>query len=122
VLPESVDRSILISPSALPRTLAPRNGHLFVACGQSKRMEPLSWGGPRGPLPTPRRRFVEGCPAEEIDSTGAGDVFAAAFMLRLRESRDPLEAAGFANRVAAYSVTAPGIQALDALAGLPTAS
>lgn len=53
---------------------------------------------------------------DEVDATGAGDVFAAAFFIRLLETRDPWEAARFANRVAAISVTRPGIQ------GIPTAS
>ena len=48
------------------------------------------------------------------DATGAGDVFAAAFFVRLLETRDPWEAARFANRVAAVSVTRPGLQ------GIPT--
>lgn len=52
---------------------------------------------------------------DEVDATGAGDVFAAAFFIRLLETRDPWEAARFANRVAAISVTRPGIQ------GIPTA-
>lgn len=45
----------------------------------------------------------------EIDPTGAGDVFATAFFARLYHTRDPWEAARFANRVAAISVTRPGM-------------
>lgn len=52
--------------------------------------------------------------AEEVDPTGAGDVFAAAFFVRLLNTRDPWEAARFANQVAAISVTRLG------LAGVPT--
>lgn len=59
-----------------------------------------------------KRRSVPGFPADEIDPTGAGDVFAAAFMLRLREGRDPLAAAAFANCVASFSVTGQGADAL----------
>lgn len=59
-----------------------------------------------------RRRSVPGFPADEIDPTGAGDVFAAAFMLRLREEREPLDAAAFANCVASFSVVAQGAAAL----------
>jgi sugar/nucleoside kinase (ribokinase family) len=51
---------------------------------------------------------------KEVDSTGAGDVFAAAFFTRLQTTRDPWEAARFATQLAAYSVTRPG------LAGIPT--
>jgi sugar/nucleoside kinase (ribokinase family) len=52
----------------------------------------------------------------EVDPTGAGDIFAAAFFIRLRETRNPYDAAKFANRVAAQSVTRLG------LAGVPTAA
>ncbi len=51
---------------------------------------------------------------EEIDSTGAGDVFAAAFFVRLYLTRDPWESARFANLVAATSVTRRGLD------GIPT--
>ena len=51
---------------------------------------------------------------EEIDPTGAGDVFAAAFFTRLYSTRDPWEAARFANQLAAVSVTRSGLQ------GIPT--
>jgi len=51
---------------------------------------------------------------DEVDPTGAGDVFAAAFFVRLLNTRDPWEAARFANRMAAVSVTRPGLQ------GVPT--
>lgn len=50
----------------------------------------------------------------EVEPTGAGDIFAAAFFISLRESGDPLAAARFANCVASRSVTRPG------LAGVPT--
>ncbi len=51
---------------------------------------------------------------EEVDATGAGDIFAAAFFVRLYETRDPWEAARFANQIASISVTRPG------LLGVPT--
>lgn len=51
---------------------------------------------------------------EEVDPVGAGDIFAAAFFVRLYTTRDPWEAARFANQLAAISVTRPG------LAGIPT--
>ena len=51
----------------------------------------------------------------EVDPTGAGDVFAAAFFTRLVITRDPWEAARFANRMAAISVTRAG------MAGVPSA-
>lgn len=53
-------------------------------------------------------------PAVEVDPTGAGDVFAAAFLVRLAETHDPLLAARFANVTASMSVEAPG------MANIPT--
>ena len=50
-----------------------------------------------------------------VDETGAGDVFAAAFFIRLYTTRDPWEAARFATHLASYSVTRSG------LLGIPTA-
>jgi sugar/nucleoside kinase (ribokinase family) len=51
--------------------------------------------------------------AREVDPTGAGDVFAAAFLIRLAETTDVLQAAHFANVVASMSVEATG------MAGIP---
>jgi sugar/nucleoside kinase (ribokinase family) len=48
-------------------------------------------------------------PTQQVDPTGAGDVFAAAFLLRLAETGDPCEAAPFANAVASFSIEGPGI-------------
>ena len=43
-------------------------------------------------------------PAREIDPTGAGDVFAAAYAVSFRETRDPIKAARFASAAASLSV------------------
>ena len=51
-------------------------------------------------------------PAHEIDPTGAGDVFAAAWAISLRESRDPLQAARFASAAASISVQGPTTSAI----------
>jgi Sugar kinases, ribokinase family len=51
---------------------------------------------------------IEACPAIERDPTGAGDVFAAALLVRLDETGDPLEAAHFAACIAARSVEGVG--------------
>ena len=50
----------------------------------------------------------------EVDATGAGDIFAAAFFIRLYLTRDPWESARFANQIAAASVTRRGLE------GIPT--
>lgn len=52
--------------------------------------------------------------AREIDPTGAGDVFAAAFLCRLHECGDPRAAVNFANCVASFSVEQVGT------AGIPS--
>ncbi len=66
----------------------------------------LHWNGDR-------RRFRAPV-VKEVDATGAGDIFAAAFFVRLHQTRDPWEAARFATNLAAYSVTRVG------LGGIPT--
>ena len=50
----------------------------------------------------------------EVDTTGAGDIFATAFFFRMFTTRDPWEAARFATELAAISVTRRGLQ------GIPT--
>lgn len=47
---------------------------------------------------------IAGFPVREVDPTGAGDVFAAAFMIRLHETNDPCESARFANATASFCV------------------
>ena len=55
---------------------------------------------------------VPSLPVEEIDTTGAGDVFAAAFLLRYHETGHPLEAAAFAACAASCVVEGVGMSAL----------
>jgi hypothetical protein len=68
----------------------------------------LYWNGDR-------RRF-RAPELQEVDATGAGDVFAAAFFVRLLATRDPWEATRFATLIASHSVTRVGLD------GIPTAS
>jgi hypothetical protein len=49
-------------------------------------------------------------PQTEVDPTGAGDIFAAAFFIHLYETRDPWAAARVANHVASVSVTRIGLE------------
>lgn len=50
-------------------------------------------------------------PGTVVDATGAGDVFAAAFMVRLHQTGgNPIEAARFANKIAAIAIGATGLQ------------
>lgn len=53
-------------------------------------------------------------PANEVDPTGAGDIFATAFLIRFQETGDPVQAARFANITASFGVEHVGI------AGIPT--
>lgn len=53
-------------------------------------------------------------PQTEVDPTGAGDVFAAAFFINQYETNDPWASARFANQVAALSITRAGLD------GIPT--
>ncbi len=53
-------------------------------------------------------------PTVEVDPTGAGDIFAAAFLVALKETGNPWRAACFANCAGAASVARPG------LTGIPT--
>lgn len=55
---------------------------------------------------------VPALPAAEVDPTGAGDVFAAAFVVRYHECLDPVEAAAFAASTAAFAVEGVGASAL----------
>ncbi len=47
-----------------------------------------------------------------IDTTGAGDIFATAFFIRLYSTRDPWEAARFATCLASCSVTRRGLESI----------
>lgn len=51
----------------------------------------------------------------EIDPTGAGDIYAAAYLVRLEETGDPYEAARFANYVATRSVEKRGLKGIPIL-------
>ena len=48
-------------------------------------------------------------PANEVDPTGAGDIFATAFLLRLDETGDPFDAARYANVTASFGVEGQGV-------------
>ncbi|MBI5353525.1 MAG: ribokinase [Chloroflexi bacterium] len=67
----------------------------------------LHWNGDR-------RRFRP-LAVDELDGTGAGDIFAAAFFTRLYSTRDPWEAARFATNLAAHSVTRVGLKGIPTL-------
>lgn len=68
----------------------------------------LYWNGDR-------RRF-RAPDVDEVDSVGSGDIFAAAFFIRLFTTRDPWEAARMATLIASRSVRHKGLE------GIPTRS
>lgn len=57
-------------------------------------------------------RTLPARPANVVDPTGAGDVFAAAYFVHLYESGDPHQAAAFANVVASFAIEGVGIKAI----------
>jgi sugar/nucleoside kinase (ribokinase family) len=59
------------------------------------------WRGTRHEVPAYATR--------EVDLTGAGDVFAAAFFIRMHEGADPVKAACFANAAASLAIQEPGL-------------
>jgi sugar/nucleoside kinase (ribokinase family) len=58
------------------------------------------------------RHEIPSLPRQETDPTGAGDVFAAAFLVRYHETGDSLEAAAFAACAASCVVEGPGFSTL----------
>jgi sugar/nucleoside kinase (ribokinase family) len=56
-------------------------------------------------------RHIDAFPAASLDPTGAGDIFATAFLVRYRETGDPWEAARFASCAASFIVEGAGQKA-----------
>jgi hypothetical protein len=88
----------------LIETMAHQTQILAVTDGDAGSV--LFWNGDRRRFHAPQLK--------EVDATGAGDIFAAAFFIRLHNTRDPWEAARFATQLAARSVTRIGLD------GIPT--
>lgn len=61
-------------------------------------------------------------PEQEIDATGAGDIFATSFFMKLYTSKDPWEAARFATLIAAHSVTRVGLDSVPTTTEVAQAS
>jgi len=59
-----------------------------------------------------KKKAVGSVPAEISDLTGAGDVFAAALLVRYRETGDLEESTRFAHAAAAYAIEGPGTQTI----------
>jgi sugar/nucleoside kinase (ribokinase family) len=54
-------------------------------------------------------------PAQEVDPTGAGDVFAAAFLTHFYRYHNPMQAVIFANCTASFSIEHPGTTGIPSL-------
>ncbi len=97
-----------------------RGDAVFVECYAPLTRTLVLTHGPRGATVyhAGQVRHFPTRPAHEVDPTGAGDVFAAAFLIRLRETAqssgdgDPWEAARFANVVASFSVEGRGVSTI----------
>jgi len=105
-------------PGALPTERMPSDEAeaeaLFAAWSRRGALV-VATRGPRGATlwrngAAPER--FPGYAVATLDTTGAGDVFAAAFVIRLRETGDPAAAMDFANRCAALSVEGDGPSAI----------
>jgi 1D-myo-inositol 3-kinase len=57
-------------------------------------------------------RHFRAFPVTEVDPTGAGDVFAAAFLIQYALGQDAAAATRFANCVASFAVEQPGAQSI----------
>jgi 1D-myo-inositol 3-kinase len=63
-----------------------------------------------------RQVTVPAFPAVEVDPTGAGDVFGAAFLIAFQSEREPLAAARFANCAASFAVEQRGTSGIPSRA------
>ncbi len=105
-VPEGLDLLVFSETDAQPETVSAWGRHTrFVAHTRGERGVRLRVDGDW--------HDILAVPATEVDPTGAGDVWAAAFLLRYSETSDPFQAAHFACAAAALSVETPG------LAGIP---
>ena len=59
-----------------------------------------------------QRRLIHTRPAHEVDATGAGDTFTAAFLTEVFSGKSPIEAAYFANITASLSIEGVGLSGI----------
>lgn len=76
----------------------------ILAITEGKNGSRLYWNGDV-------RRFATRS-VQEVDPTGAGDIFASSFFIRLLTTRDPWEASRYANQAASFSVTRKGMSSV----------
>jgi hypothetical protein len=89
---------------------APRPRELAAELARGDRILALTEGERGARVYTGGRCFhVPAWERPELEPTGAGDVFAASFLVALGEGREPLEAAQFAVCAASFAVEAKGV-------------
>jgi sugar/nucleoside kinase (ribokinase family) len=76
----------------------------ILAVTEAEQGSRLYWNGDVRRFSSPK--------VKKVDDTGAGDIYAAAFFVRLYTTRDPWEAARFATLLASYSVTRSGLESI----------
>lgn len=76
----------------------------ILAITDGRRGARIFWADEWRQIPAPA--------VEEIDPTGAGDIFAAAFFIFLNDGHSPWTAARLANHLAAFSVSRSGIASI----------
>ena len=97
-----ISREDVLGDDELIESMAHQTRILVVTEGATGSV--LYWNGDRRAFRAPE--------VNEVDATGAGDIFAAAFFVRLSATRDPWAAARFATQLAARSVTRRGRDAI----------
>jgi sugar/nucleoside kinase (ribokinase family) len=97
-----ISREDVLGDDELIESMAHNTRLLVVTEGSAGSV--LYWNGDR-------RRFLAP-ELVELDATGAGDIFATAFFVRLYNTRDPWESARFATQLAARSVLRKGLDAV----------
>lgn len=100
------DVTIVSEEDLLNEAMLPRYRELakLLIMTESKQGCTVFWGEETRQIPAPA--------VSQVEPTGAGDIFAAAFLTQYaRNGRNPWQAAEFANFVAAQSVTQIGLDA-----------
>jgi sugar/nucleoside kinase (ribokinase family) len=76
----------------------------IIAVTEGHKGARVYWNGDLRNIQAPEINF--------LDSTGAGDIFAAAFFIKLKNTNDPWESARFATQLATISTTRFGLQSI----------
>lgn len=107
--------ALILSTEDLPKT--PRGQEMLQEFIRLCSIVALTMG-PRGStiFQNGQSTHVPAYPAQEIEPTGAGDVYAASFLLQLHKTGDPIAAARFANAAAGCNIEKEGATGVPTLA------